>query len=200
MKAFFDYMPIIVFVAAFYLGGQDLIIATWGILIASTLQVTLGRIFLKRFDKLYLLIFFITLVFGGLTIAFNNDVFIQWRHSISSLVIASILLGGGFMERNFIERLFNTFSERSLGFLLRIKRADWQRVNVACVIYFTAVAILNLYIAFNFSKEFWVNFSLYGFGAIQLVFFALVMLFIYKRLPEEDRKRLREPEPNTTKE
>jgi intracellular septation protein len=190
MKALFDYLPIIVFVAVFYLGGQDLILATWGIIIASTLQVTLGRLIFKRWDKLYVLIFCVTLVFGGLTVAFNNDTFIKWRHTISSLVIASILLGGHFLERNFIERLLNTFAERALGFPLRLARRDWQGINLACVIYFIVVALLNLYIAFNFSNAFWVNFSLYGFGAIQLVFFGLIFYFIYRRLPEEDRQKL----------
>lgn len=196
MKALFDYLPIIVFVAVFYLGGQDLILATWGIIIASTLQVTLGRLIFKRWDKLYVLIFCVTLVFGGLTVAFNNDTFIKWRHTISSLVIASILFGGHFLERNFIERLLNTFAERSLGFPLRLAQRDWQGINLTCVIYFIVVALLNLYIAFNFSNAFWVNFSLYGFGGIQLVFFGLIFYFIYKRLPEEDRQRLHKNEDN----
>lgn len=192
MKGFFDYLPVIVFVAVFYLGGKDLILATWGIIIASTLQVTLGRIFLKRFDKLYLLIFFITIIFGGMTVAFNNDLFIKWKHTISSLIIAAILLGGHFLQRNFIQRLVDTFSDRMMGFALTLDGQIWQRINLVCVIYFIAVAALNLYIAFNFSEEFWVNFSLYGFGGIQVVFFGLIMFYIYKRLPEEQRKKLME--------
>lgn len=193
MKALFDYLPVVVFFAIYFLTGQDLMQATWGIIIASTLQVTLGWLVLKRFDQLHLLIFGITIVFGGLTVAFDNDAFIKWRHTISSLVIAAILLGGQFLERNFIERLVATFSQRSMGFAIRLAGGDWTRINIACVIYFIAVALLNLYIAFNFSTSFWVNFSLFGFGAIQMVFFIAIFVFIYKRLPEEDRKRLLEP-------
>jgi intracellular septation protein len=190
MKAFFDYLPVLVFFAVYFLTGQNLMQATWGILIASSLQVVLGRLILKRFDQLHLLIFFITLVFGGLTVAFQDESFIKWRHTISSLTLATILFVGHFFERNFIERLVNTFSKRALGFSLTLRPIDWRIINLACVIYFIAVALLNLYIAFNFSTRFWVNFSLFGFGGIQLVFFALIMLFIYKRLPEEDRQRL----------
>ncbi len=190
MKALVDYFPIIVFFAVYFLTGQDLLQATWGILIASSIQVIVGRLLFKKFDPLYLLIFFVTLVFGGLTLALNDEVFIKWKHTISSLVIAAILFGGHFFERNFIERLINTFAKRSMEFELHLERADWQRINMTCVIYFIAVAALNLYIAFNFSTTFWVNFSLFGFGAIQVVFFLLVFVYIYKRLPEEDRKRL----------
>lgn len=192
MKGFLDYLPVIVFVAVFYLGGKDLILATWGIIIASSLQVILGRIFLKRFDKLYLLIFFVTIVFGGMTVAFNNDLFIKWKHTISSLIIASILLVGHFLQRNFVQRLVDTLSQRMMDFTITIEKAVWQRINLLCVIYFIAVAALNLYIAFNFSEEFWVNFSLYGFGAIQVVFFGFIMYYIYRCMPEEQRKKLME--------
>jgi intracellular septation protein len=200
MKAFFDYLPILVFFAVYFLTGQNLMQATWGILIASTLQVILGRLIFKRFDQLHLLIFFITLVFGGLAVAFQDETFIKWRHTISSLTLAAILFTGHFFEHNFIERLINTFSKRALGFVLNLRAVDWRIINLACVIYFIAVALLNLYIAFNFSTRFWVNFSLFGFGGIQLVFFALVMMFIYKRLPEEDRQRLHHPPGNTPQE
>lgn len=190
MKALFDYLPIVVFFAVYFLTGRDLMQATWGIIIASSLQVTLGRLLFKRFDQLHLLIFFITVIFGGLALAFHNEAFIKWRHTITNLALATILLGGHFLERNFIERLISTFSQRSMGFPVRLARSDWQRINLACVLYFIAMALLNLYIAFNFSTSFWVNFSLFGFGAIQMIFFGLIFFFIYKRMPEEDRQKL----------
>lgn len=190
MKTLFDYLPIIVFFAVYFLSGQDIMQATQGILVASTLQVILGRVLFKRFDALYLLIFGVTLVFGGLTLALHDDTFIKWRHTISSGIIALILLAGHFLQRNFIERLLNTVMRRSMDFTLNLARRDWQAINLACVIYFIAVALLNLYIAFSFSTAFWVNFSLFGFGAIQVVFFGAIFFYIYKKLPEEDRQRL----------
>lgn len=190
MKSLFDYLPIIVFFAVYFMTGQDIMQATRGILVASTLQVILGRILFKRFDSLYLLIFGVTLVFGGLTLALNDEAFIKWRHTISSGAIAIILLVGHFLHRNFIERLLNTTLQRSMNFTLNLERRDWQTINLSCVIYFIAVALLNLYIAFNFSTTFWVNFSLFGFGAIQIVFFGAIFSYIYKKLPEADRQKL----------
>lgn len=197
MKTFFDYIPVLAFFSAYFLSGQDLMFATWAIIIACGCQVVLGRLVFKQFDKMYLGIFAITLVFGGMALLFRDDTFIKWRDSITSFTMAAVLFGGQFMQRNLIERLVNAFAERSFGFPFHLSKTDWRLINLICVIFFIACGLINLYIAFYFSTNFWVNFNLFGFIGINLVFFAGLMYFIYKRLPEEDRKRLNEVDSKT---
>lgn len=190
MKTLFDYFPIVAFFAAYFISGQDIMTATWVIIVACAIQVVAGRLVFKKFDKMYLMVFTITLVFGGLALLFDNDAYIKWKPTVVSLVLAGVLLGGHFLQRNFIERLLNAISHRTMGFRLTLQSTDWNRLNMACVIYFIVTALLNLYIAFNFSTTFWVNFSLFGFGAIQMLFFILLFMYIYKRLPEDERQKL----------
>ena len=76
------------------------------------------------------------------------------------------------------------------GFVVALSRRDWALLNIAFVLYFAFIGALNLYIAFNFSTDFWVNFKLFGFTALQMVFYISVFAYVFKKMPEEDRKRI----------
>lgn len=191
MKQLFDYLPVVVFFGLYFLSGRDIMLATWGIILASSFQVLAGRLIWKRWHRMHLIVLAITLVFGGLTLALHNDVFIKWRPSIISFVLATVLLGGHFLRaRNLLQRLVESLMKGAFGDVIPMARRDWNILNLAFVFYFIAIGLLNLYIAYNFSTDFWVNFKLFGFTAIQMVFYVGAFLFFYRRISAEDRKRL----------
>ncbi|ASK33786.1 inner membrane-spanning protein YciB [Alloalcanivorax mobilis] len=191
MKQLFDYLPVVVFFGLYFLTGRDIMLATWGIIAATTFQVFAGRLIFKRWNRLHLGVFAVTLVFGGLTLALRDDVFIKWRPSIISFALAGALLIGQLLrERNLLQRLCEGLMTGAFGSVVPMARRDWVILNLAFVLYFIFIGLLNLYIAFNFSTDFWVNFKLFGFTAIQMVFYVGAFVFFYKRIPEADRKRL----------
>lgn len=201
MKQLFDYLPVVVFFGLYFLSGRDIMLATWGIISATTFQVLAGRLIWKRWHRLHLVVLAITLVFGGLTLLLRDDVFIKWRPSIISFVLAAVLLVGHFLrERNLLQRLCERLMVSGFGFVVALEKRDWSRLNLAFVLYFLGLGLLNLFIAYNFSTDFWVNFKLFGFTAIQMVFYVAAFLYFYKRMPEADRDRLfhqdkKAPEP-----
>jgi intracellular septation protein len=200
MKQLFDYLPVLVFFGLYFLSGRDIMLATWGIIAATTFQVLAGRLIWKRWHRLHLMVFSVTLVFGGLTLALHDDVFIKWRPSIISFALATVLLGGQFLrQRNLLQRLAESLMKGAFGGVVPMARRDWTLLNLAFVIYFVFIGLLNLYIAFNFSTDFWVNFKLFGFTAIQMVFYVGAFLFFYKRIPDADRKRLFHTSPKDPK-
>ncbi|MEQ3723713.1 inner membrane-spanning protein YciB [Alcanivorax sp.] len=191
MKQLFDYLPVIVFFGLYFLGGRDIMLATWGILIATTAQVTLGWLIWRKVQKMHLIVFVITLIFGSMTLFFQNDVFIKWRPSIISFTLGGVLLLGHFVrERNLLQRLCESLMVSGFGFVVALSRRDWTLLNIAFVLYFAFIGALNLYIAFNFSTDFWVNFKLFGFTALQMIFYISVFAYVFKKMSEEDRKRI----------
>ena len=191
MKQLFDYLPVVVFFGLYFLGGRDIYLATWGIIVACTLQVTLGLVIWRKVERMHLTVFVITLIFGGLTLFFRDDTFIKWRPSIISFTLAMILVIGQFLrDRNLLQRLLEALMSATLGFIAPLSRRDWNWLNFAFIAYFLFIGLLNLFIAYRFSTDFWVNFKLFGFTGIQILFYALVILFIYRRIPAEDRARL----------
>lgn len=190
MKQLLDYLPAIVFFAVYFSTGRDIMLATWSIIIACTVQITLSWLLWRKVDKIHWVVFGVTLVFGGATLFFQNDTFIKWRPTVINGLLASILLVGHFLHRNFLQRLVDTLTRSTLHFTLSLKRADWQRLNLYFILYFIAIGLLNLYVAYNFSTDFWVSFKLIGFTLLQLLFYGFVFWFLYKNLPESDRQRL----------
>ena len=53
MKQLFDYIPVIVFFSLYFLGGKDIMLATWGILIATTFQVTVGWLIWRKVETIF---------------------------------------------------------------------------------------------------------------------------------------------------
>ena len=191
MKQLFDYLPVLVFFGLYFLSGRDIMLATWGIVIASTLQVLASRLIWKRWRRLHVLVLVITLIFGGLTLALHNDAFIKWRPSIISFVLALMLLGGQFLrERNLLQRLAEGVMKGAFGRVVPMEGRYWTRLNLAFMTYFIGIGLLNLYIAYHFSTDFWVNFKLFGFTAIQMVFYVGAFLYFYRHISEADRKSL----------
>ncbi len=202
MKQLLDYLPVIVFFSLYFLGGRDIYLATWGILIATTFQVTVMKLVWKHVEGMHLTVWIITLIFAGLTLGLRNEIFIMWRPSIISFVLAAVLLVGHFLRgRNLLQRLCEALMRSALGHVITLTPGDWKVLNLAFIGYMMLIGILNLYVAYNFSTDFWVTFKLIGFTAIQILFYLGVFLYIYHRMPEADRKRLfsddKEEEPVT---
>lgn len=191
MKKLFDYLPVIVFFGLYFASGRDIYLATWGILIASLLQITLGYLVWRKVERMHLLVFVVTLVFGGLTLLLRDDMFIKWRPTVIYGVLAVVLLVGQFLrERSLLQRMSEAMMISGLGYVVPLVKRDWTILNISFVLYFSLLGGLNIYIAYHFSTDFWVNFKLIGFTLLNLVFYMGLFLFVYKRLPEEERQRL----------
>jgi len=191
VKKLFDYLPLIVFFGVYFTSGKDIMLATWGILLASILQISVGWLLWRKVEQMHGIVFLFTAIFGGLTLALNDEIFIKWRPSVINFSFAVILLGGQLLrERGLLQRICESLMISGLGYILPLSRRDWNILNTALVLYFLFIAALNLYVAYNFSTEFWVNFKLIGFTLLNFIFYISLFLFIYKRSPEEDRQRL----------
>jgi intracellular septation protein len=191
MKQLFDYLPVIVFFSLYFAGGRDIMLATWGIIAACTLQVTVGWLLWRRVERMHLIVFVVTLIFGGMTLAFQNEIFIKWRPSIISFVLAAVLLLGHFLrDRNLLQRLCESLMQSGLGFVIGLTRRDWAWLNLAFVLYFAFIGGINIWVAYTFSTDFWVNFKLFGLTAIQFLFYIAVFVWVYRRMSPEDRARI----------
>lgn len=191
MKKLFDYLPVIVFFGLYFASGRDIYLATWGILAACTLQVAAGWLIWRKFERMHLLVFAVTLVFGGLTLLLRDEMFIKWRPTVIYGVLAlTLLIGLCLKERSLLQRMCEAMMVRGLGYVVHLQPRDWSTLNAVFILYFSLLGALNLYIAYAFSTDFWVNFKLIGFTALNFVFYIALFFYVYNRLPESDRQRL----------
>jgi intracellular septation protein len=117
-------------------------------------------------------------VLGGATVWFHNDLFIRWKPTVLYWVMAAAFL---FSQWVFGKNLLSTL----LGDQLQLPGFVWRRLNAAWVAFFTLMGVLNLWVAFSFSRETWVNFKAFGATGLMLAFTIGQGLYLGRYLEEE---------------
>lgn len=178
MKLLFDFLPILLFFVAYKAAG--IYIATAVAIAATLLQVGFTWWRSRRLEPMHLVSLGLIVVFGGATLWLQNPLFIMWKPTILYLLFAAAFLGSQFIgEKPLVQRL--------MGSMLAAPDKVWRQVNMAWAIFFLSLAVLNLYVAYHFSEETWVNFKLFGLLGLTLVFMIAQGLWLARHaeaLPE----------------
>ncbi|OKY25415.1 MULTISPECIES: septation protein A [Thalassotalea] len=184
MHAFLEYLPLIVFFIVWKIAG--IYWATGALIIASAIHLLSFVIRKQPIPKRQWIFFGLIAIFGGLTIFFQNDQFLKWKVTIINGLFASVLIiSDTFFGKNLIKQL--------MGESLALPENIWKKLNLSWAIFFALCAILNLYIAYNYSQEFWVNFKVFGLMGMTFVFAISTIFAIYKYLPQEESESPKDP-------
>ena len=180
MQLLSDLFPVIAFFIAFKLG--DIYIATGVLIAAVVLQTGYQWIRHRKVSKMALISGVLVLVFGGLTLAIHDEMFIKWKVSVVNWLFAL-----GFLLSQFIGQ--KPFSQHMLGEQVKLGRPQWLRLNLMWVLFFAAMGAINLYVAYHFSTDTWASFKLFGVLGLTLVF-ALVqgVWLMSKQQPSDSNK------------
>ncbi len=161
MKFLFDLFPIILFFAAYKFYG---IFTATAVAIAATF-VQIGWVWFRhrQVDKMLWISLAIITVFGGATLLLHDETFIKWKPTVLYWLFASVLLISQIaFRKNLIKAM--------MGKQMALPENIWHRLNLGWASFFTVVGFINLYVAFNFSTDIWVNFKLFGILGLMLVF------------------------------
>jgi intracellular septation protein len=160
LKILADWIPIIVFFVAFK--TTDIFTATGAAICATVLVMLVFLISGRRIENMQWISLAMISIFGGLTIIFQNEQFIKIKPTILYFLFALILL---------VPQLFGKLLIKSLlGKQLKLPSLAWKKLNTAWLLFFSFLGVLNLYIAQNYSTDFWVDFKLFGMLGITIIF------------------------------
>lgn len=176
MKFLFDLFPVILFFAAFKV--TDIYVAT-GVAIAATfVQVGWLKLRRRRVEPMLWASLAIIVVFGGATLALRDETFIKWKPTVLYWLFATVLAGAALLfRRNLIRAV--------MGAELKLPEPVWTRLNWSWALFFALMGALNLYVAFNFSTDLWVNFKLFGGTGLMLLFVIGQALFLARHIEHE---------------
>lgn len=200
MKFLFDLLPVILFFAAYKLGGAHpetahallsgwlgdgiavtqapILIATAVAIAATALQIALVWLRHRKVDTMLWVSLAIITVFGGATLFFHNPTFIKWKPTALYWLFGCVLLGSAaLLHRNLIRNMLEA--------QIRLPDPVWGRLNLAWASFFIAMGLLNLYVAYNFSEETWVDFKLFGGIGLMLAFVLGQGFYLSRHLEEE---------------
>lgn len=200
MKFLFDLFPVILFFTTFKFSekqpeataawlnqivGSDLfvaaqapiLIATVVVIAATVAQVVWVWLRHGKVDKMLWFSLALVVVFGGLTLFFRDDSFIKWKPTLLYWGMAiSIAVTTFVFRRNAMQAV--------LGAQMELPAAAWTRLNYSWLAFFAAMGALNLYVAFNYPTDIWVDFKLFG-GMGLLLLFVVVQGFMLSKYIEE---------------
>ncbi|MBT4183561.1 MAG: septation protein A [Nitrosomonadales bacterium] len=171
MKFLYDLLPVILFFISFKV--YDIFIATAVAIAVTLLQVFYDYFKNKKIDKMLLFNGSIITVLGGLTIILQDKTFIMWKPSVLYWLFAGILLISNlFFEKNLIKLAINQ--------KIQLKEIYWNHLNNATGLFFIALGFINLYVAYNFKEDTWVNFKLFGITGILFIYIIFFTIYISK--------------------
>lgn len=178
MKFLSDFFPILLFFIAYKLEG--IYTATAVAIIASAVQVAYFQIRYKKVEKMQWVTLWLLIFFGGLTLAFRDPDFIKWKPTVVNWLFAAAFLGSQFIGNK-------TLLQRMMDQAVSLPQVIWQRLNYIWISFFVGIGFLNLYVAFNFSEDTWVDFKLFGMLGITFVFIILQGFYIARHVTEVDK-------------
>ncbi|QIQ41302.1 MAG: septation protein A [Buchnera aphidicola (Aphis urticata)] len=177
MHKILNLLPIITFFI-FY-KTYDIFIASKFLIITSGLTCILHFIIYKKVDKINLISFILISILGSLTILFHNSQFIKWKITIIYMFFSIILLISQFYEK---KPMIQRFLEKNI----KLSNIYWKKINFFWALFFLFCSILNIYIAFCFSEEAWVNFKVFGLSILMLFSIVITSIYInYKTLKKK---------------
>jgi intracellular septation protein len=185
MKLLVDFFPVVLFFIAFKVKG--IFVATMVAMAASVIQI--GYMYFKhrKVEPMMWLSLTIILVFGGATLILHDETFIKWKPTVLYWLFFLGLAGGQFIFR---KNAIKAMLEKQIV----LSEPVWLKLNLSWMLFFLILGCVNLYVAYSFSTEIWVNFKMFGILGLILLFSLLqgAMIAAWQKQLKTDRNKRRE--------
>ena len=175
-KLLIDIGPLAVFFIFYKING-DLIDAILPLMVATIIAILASYILEKKIPIMPTFGAGVLLIFGGLTLLFDNKIFIFMKPTIINFIFAAILYGGIILKKPLLKYL--------LGSALKLEEEGWNTLTHRWIAFFVALAILNEIVWRTMSEDLWVNFKVFGILPITFIFTMTQFPLIKKYLIEE---------------
>ena len=173
-----DFGPLVVFFFFYYNNDKSLKIAIPPFIIATLIALAVIWFLEKKIPMIPLIGGILILLFGGLTIYFDNPVFIYIKPTIINILFGlSLFFGKFFTDEPVLKKI--------LGNSLLLSNEGWNILGRRWMLFFFFLAIINELIWRTQSEEFWVNFKVWGILPITFIFTAFQIPTINKHKLDE---------------
>ena len=173
LKFIADFGPLLIFFTIYYKSGNNLSIAIPPLIIATIISVVAIYFLEKKIPYIPLVGGIVISLFGGLTLYFNNPVFLYMKPTIINVIFATTLIvGKTFFNKNFLKFFFKT--------AFQLDELGWGKLNNRWAYFFIFLAILNEMVWRTQPETTWVNFKVWGILPLTFIFTALQLPMISK--------------------
>ena len=171
LKFITDFGPLLIFFTIYYKSGNNLSAAIPPLIISTLIAVAIMYFVEKKIPYVPLICAVVISLFGGLTLYFNNPIFIYMKPTIVNLIFAAILLvSKNFFNRNFLKLFLQT--------AFQLNEEGWGKLNSRWAYFFIFLALLNEVVWRTQPEATWVNFKVWGMLPITIIFTAMQLPLI----------------------
>jgi len=178
MKFLFDLLPVILFFIVFKVAD---IYAATGVAIATTFaQIGWLKFRRRKVETMMWVTLAIIVIFGGATLLLRDETFIKWKPTVLYWLFSAVLAGGQlFLGKNLIRSV--------MGAQIELPEKAWRILNWSWAGFFAFMGAANLFVAYHYSTDAWVNFKLFGGMGLMLVFIVIQVLFLARHMQEKEQ-------------
>ena len=173
LKFITDFGPLLIFFTIYYKSGNNLSAAIPPLIISTLIAVAIMYVVEKKIPYVPLIGAVVISLFGGLTLYFNNPIFIYMKPTIVNLIFAAILLISNLhFNKNYLKLFLQT--------AFQLNEEGWKKLNFRWAYFFIFLAILNELVWRTQPETTWVNFKVWGMLPITIIFTAMQLPLINK--------------------
>ena len=173
LKFITDFGPLLIFFTIYYKSGNNLSIAIPPLIISTLIAVAIMYFVEKKIPYVPLIGAIVISLFGGLTLYFDNPIFIYMKPTIVNIIFAGILIVSNiYFNKNFLKLFLQT--------AFQLNDEGWKKLNFRWAYFFIFLAILNEIVWRTQSETTWVNFKVWGMLPITIIFTAMQLPLINK--------------------
>lgn len=184
LNLFYDFIPVLLFFIAFKCWGIYTAVVVG--MIATGVQVILTRVLRKRWDKQQIITLAVFLVFGGMTLYFHNPLFVKWKPTVVFWLLAFVFLGSHLLgAKPLVQRMMEPVLIDKGNTL---PQPIWKKLNLFWILFFSLLGAMNIFVAYHFTTEGWVNFKFYGITVLLLIFSLLQAIYLMRHLVETSNR------------
>jgi intracellular septation protein len=176
LKFLVDFFPVILFFIAYK--ASDIFVATGVAIAATVLQIGWALVRRHRVSNIQWMSLAIIVLFGGATLLLRDETFIKWKPTVLYWLTGVVFLAALPFKTNLVKAVM------SEG--VTLPEPVWTRLAIAWGVFFLFKGTLNLWVAYNFPTETWVNFKLFGGIGLMVAFVLAQAWWISRYLPEEE--------------
>jgi len=171
VKFFYDLLPVILFFVAYKI--YDIFVATAVAIIATLAQIAIVYLKHRKLEKMLVFNGLMISILGGLTILLKDKYFIMWKPSVIYWAFAlALLFADQFFNRNLVQL--------ALGKQMELSKIVWRKINIFTALFFIFLGFVNLFVAYNYSENTWVNFKLFGLTGLLFLYMIAIAIYISK--------------------
>ena len=170
--------------AAFFIANSQagIMAGTAVFMVATTVSVLISWHFERKVPIMPVVGAGFVLLFGGLTLWLQDDLFIKIKPTLVNLLFAAVLFVAHLTRRNVLKRI--------LGTVLNLSDEGWRTLGIRWAWFFLLLAVLNEVVWRTMSTDTWVNFKVFGIMPLTLLFSALqAPLILRHQVPEEQAEK-----------